>query len=287
MQITILGKSGFIGSNLVNLFESQGHDIIALDRLELVYPNAVLKTFEVSDVIINCIGSANVGFSYTNPNNDFESNVGVTQKFLQILRDHKLNHIKFINLSSAAVYGNPIRLPVNELDPILPLSPYGYHKLMSEILIKEYSDCFELKTISLRIFSAYGNGQKKLLLWDLHEKIQKAKDKIILFGIGNESRDFIHVADIAQQILLIIYNADFVGESINVANGVEVKISEIVDFYQKHYPKSFDYEFSGEERLGDPKNWCADISTMINWGYKQSIMIEQGIDNYIKHIFCE
>lgn len=281
MKIIILGSTGFIGSSLVKLFQLQGLEVLTLDKMYFSVCQIENGLFQPDDVIVNCIGSANVGLSYSNTSADFDSNVDVVRRVLDLLHEHDLKHIKFINLSSAAVYGNPLRLPVHESDSTLPLSPYGYHKLMSEILVKEYSNCFDLKTVSLRIFSAYGNGQKKLLLWDIHEKIQKSKDKIILFGTGNESRDFIHVEDIAQQILLAIDHANFNGEALNVANGVEVKISDVVEIYQELYPKNFIYEFNGEVRLGDPKNWCADISTMINWGYQSSIDIEQGIKNYI------
>ncbi len=283
----ILGSTGFIGSNLVRLLQNHGNDLITLERSDLSNKRKVVEAFKSSDVIINCIGSANVTFSYTFTKVDFESNVLLVRMFLEILRGYNLKHIKFINLSSAAVYGNPSKLPVKESDSTDPLSPYGYHKLIAEILLKEYSQSFGLKTVSLRIFSAYGNKQRKLLLWDLHEKIQKSNDKIILFGTGNESRDFIHIEDIAQQILLTITHAAFIGESINVANGTEVKTSEIVKLYQKYYPKKFDYEFNGEVRLGDPLNWCADISTVSKWGYKQSVLLEEGIDNYIKHIIVE
>jgi len=153
--------------------------------------------------------------------------------------------------------------------------------------LKEYSQCFGLKTLSLRIFSAYGNGQKKLLLWDLHKKIQNSNGNVVLFGTGKESRDFIHIEDFAQQILLAIDHAEFVGEAINVANGVEVKISEVVELYRKYYPQKFDYEFNGEERLGDPLNWCADVSIMKNWGYQNEIGIEQGIKDYINWAVCQ
>ncbi len=124
-------------------------------------------------------------------------------------------------------------------------------------------------------------GQKKLLLWDLHQKIRNSNGKISLFGTGNETRDFIHVDDIAQQILLAISNASFKGEAVNVGNGVGVKISEIVDFYHKYYPKKFEYDFNREVRLGDPLNWFADISTFKNWGYVQRINLFKGIKNYI------
>ncbi len=281
MKIIILGSKGFIGSNLVNLFQQQGHEIKTLTREEFMDNESFNMSLRNSDVVINCIGSANVGFSYTNTSEDYESNVGVVRTILEILREQNLNHVKFINLSSASVYGNPKQLPIKESDPIQPLSPYGFHKSIAELLLKEYSQCFGLKTLSLRIFSAYGNGQKKLLLWDLHEKIQNTNGNIVLFGTGNESRDFIHIEDIAQQILLVIHHAEFQGEAINVANGVEVKISQVVELYQKFYPLKFEYEFNGEERLGDPKNWCGDISIMRNWDYQSKVGIEQGIKSYI------
>ena len=287
MRLLILGNTGFIGSNLLKFYQGQGHEISALNRLEFSDPNKLLKTIETSDIIINCIGSANVGFSYSNTEEDFESNVGVVRTILEILRENRLNHVKFINLSSAAVYGNPTTLPVKETDSTQPLSPYGYHKFMAEWLLKEYSQCFGLKTLSLRIFSAYGSGQKKLLLWDLHEKIQNSVGNIVLFGTGNESRDFIHIEDIAHQILLAVDNADFVGEAINVANGVEVKISEIVELYLKYYPRKFNYEFNGEERLGDPLNWCGNIQKVKDWGYIQQFTIEKGINKYLEWCFLE
>lgn len=282
MNILITGSSGFIGSNLANLFRGQGHMVSNLNRLQLSNNECVIELFKTSEIIINCIGSANVGFSYSNTGEDFESNVVVVRGILELLREYKLNHIKFINLSSAAVYGNPIKLPIRDTDSTQPLSPYGFHKLMAELLLKEYSQCFGLKTISLRIFSAYGKGQKKLLLWDLHEKIQTSTDKIVLYGTGNESRDFIHIDDIAQQILLAIEHSDFNGIALNVANGVEVKISDVIELYQKFYPKKINYEFNGEVRLGDPLNWCADISTMQNWGYKQRVYLIDGIKSMIE-----
>ena len=287
MKITILGSQGFIGSNLVNFFRYQGHEIQTLSKEDLLDINILINAFEKSEVVINCIGSATVGYSYTNTGEAFESNVIIVGKVLEHLRQNSFQHIKFINLSSAAVYGNPENLPVKELDETKPMSPYGYHKLMSELLLKEYHHCFGLKTLSLRIFSAYGIGQKKLLLWDLHQKIRNSNGKICLFGTGNETRDFIHVDDIAQQIMLVISNASFKGEAVNVGNGVGVKILEVVDLYHKYYPKKFEYYFNGEVRLGDPFNWCADIALMRNWDYQNSVGMEQGIENYIKWAVCQ
>lgn len=287
MKILILGNKGFIGYNLGNLFAQQRHKIKTLCRVEFNNYETLSRSIVNATVLINCIGSANVGFSYMNTSEDFESNVETVRKILEVLREQNLKHVKFINLSSASIYGNPQQLPVKESHPIQPLSPYGFHKSMAELLLKEYSQCFGLKTLSLRIFSAYGNGQRKLLLWDLHEKIQNSNGRIVLYGTGNESRDFIHIEDIAQQISLAIDHADFSGESINVANGVEVKISEVVELYKKFYPKNFDFEFNGAERLGDPRNWCADISWMKNANYRPKFNIAAGVQSYINWIIEE
>ena len=285
MTIIIIGTNGFIGSNLLRLFRLKDFRTISVNSLDKSLIEINSKWFSEADVVINCIGSANVGFSYTNTRDDFTSNVGVVREILEILREKNFNHIKLINLSSAAVYGNPLRLPVKESDITQPLSPYGYHKIIAELLLKEYSQCFGFKSVSLRIFSAYGDGQKKLLLWDLHKKIQETNGKIILFGTGFESRDFIHVEDIAEQIILVIKNADFQGEAINIANGREVRVSDVVELYQKFYPYRFDYEFNGEVRLGDPLNWCADISIMNTWSYCTKVDLEYGIASYINSIF--
>ena len=132
------------------------------------------------------------------------------------------------------------------------------------------------------------------LLWNknvvvanyLHQKILNSNGEITLFGTGKESRDFIHIEDIYQQLILAIENSRFEGESVNVANGKEVYIKDIVEIYKKHYPKSFSYQFNGENRPGDPLNWCADISIMRKWGYRNEIGIEQGIENYIDWAVC-
>ena len=91
------------------------------------------------------------------------------QKILVAIRDRN-SSCKFINFSSAAVYGNPKFLPITENSVCKPLFPYGFHKLQSELLLTEYYNFFGLKTCSLRVFSAYGPLLKKQLFWDLYQK---------------------------------------------------------------------------------------------------------------------
>jgi dTDP-glucose 4,6-dehydratase/UDP-glucose 4-epimerase len=136
------------------------------------------------------------------------------------------------------------------------------------------------------VFSAYGIGQKKLLFWDLYKKfISYPNHKFLkLFGTGHESRDFIYIDDIAQQIDLIVNNAVFKGEVYNVANGIEVSIQEVALTMRDFLQSDKEIVFQDINRLGDPMNWCADISNLINWGYCQSVSLRQGIELYCEWI---
>jgi UDP-glucose 4-epimerase len=292
----VIGSLGFLGTNISSHFESKGLHVFSCDFLDFrnkenyfrinPFNSDYLEIFDKHqfDFVINCAGSANVGASIENPFFDFDSNVNVVSKILgAIYKTHPKT--KFINISSAAVYGNPPSLPVKTeyAENANPISPYGVHKRISEILLKSYFDSFNIPTCSLRVFSAYGNGQKKLLMWDLFQKFQDdAFDTIELFGTGNETRDFIHIEDILQQIELVIKYAPFNGESINIANGEAIKISEIAAIFQNHLNSNKSIKFNNIVREGDPLNWCADISELVQWGYKQDVNLKTGIMLYIK-----
>lgn len=280
-NVLLFGSKGFLGSSLMRLWD--GNLCIPIESLVELAGNGL----ENVDFIINCAGASSVPSSFLNPSNDFEKNVLLVKNILEIIRLSGNNNIRFINLSSAAVYGNPKKLPIKETDTCIPISPYGSHKMIAEELCRYYHDCFGIKTLTVRVFSAYGIGQRKMLLWDLHQKILNSNGEVTLFGTGNESRDFIHTEDIYRQLILAIENSKFDGEAVNVGNGKEVYIKDIVEIYKEHYPKSFSYQFNGENRPGDPLNWCADISIMRNWGYRNEIEIEQGIENFINWAVCQ
>jgi dTDP-glucose 4,6-dehydratase/UDP-glucose 4-epimerase len=295
LKLLIIGSHGFLGSNISSHFEFLGHDVFFCDFLDIrneknyfrinPFKSDYLEIFENHqfDLVINCAGSANVGASMEDPFFDFDLNVNVVSKILGAI--YKTNkETKLINISSAAVYGNPIDLPIRteQAEHAIPISPYGVHKRMSEVLLKYYYDAFNIPTCSLRVFSAYGNGQKKLLMWDLFQKFQNDEsDMIELFGTGNETRDFIHLDDILQQIELVIKHASFNGESLNIANGRAVKISEIAAIFQNHLNSNKSIKFNNIVREGDPLHWCADIETLKSWGYTQTLRLNEGIKQYI------
>ena len=289
MKILIIGSKGFIGSHCVDYFESRGFEVFRADVDELACSNFYKINRQNSDyslpfqenkfdVCINASGSAHVGFSFEKPSKDFELNVVNVQKILVAIRDFN-NNCKFINFSSAAVYGNPQFLPIKENSPCKPLSPYGFHKLQSELLLTEYHKFFGLKTCSLRVFSAYGPGLKKQLFWDLYQK-SLIGDEILLFGSGNETRDFIYIDDLLQIIDLVIQHSPFQGSVYNVANQVETTIAAAAQVFINEFSPEKKVVFNGQVKVGDPNNWIADIETVNNYGFKPQFNLHLGLKKY-------
>ncbi len=293
MKILIIGSKGFIGSHCTEHFENKQHSVFQADitnenKENYTYLEKENTNFEQLfitqkyDICINATGSANVAFSFQNPFIDFNLNVANVSKILDTIYKHN-KECKFINFSSAAVYGNPEYLPIDENHPLKPISPYGLHKLQSEKLLYEYSKFFGLKTISLRVFSAYGEGLKKQLFWDLYQKSLK-NNKIELFGTGKETRDFIYIKDLVRAIDLIIQNEEFNGNQINVVNGEEITINEAVSVFFNAFNKNVKFEFSGDVKRGDPTNWKADIKKLQEISYTKKHTLKAGLTNYAKWI---
>ena len=295
MKYLIIGSKGFIGQWAVKYYQDQqdiavyGCDVVVdyeADNYFLI--DASNASFEhifrshQFDACINCSGAASVPDSLKHPSRDYELNTHNVFKLLTAIKEHS-PACKFVNLSSAAVYGNPESLPIAEAQRLAPVSPYGRHKLMAEMILSEFSDFYDIPTVSLRIFSAYGEGLTKQLFWDLHQKASGSA-AISLWGTGRESRDFIHVYDLVRVIDLVIKQADFKGEAINAANGEEIYIEDAVGTYYSNFDEKVVHGFSGQGRKGDPSNWVADISTIRGYGYEQSISFEEGMARYYQWI---
>lgn len=293
MKILIVGSKGFIGSHCVDYF-SKEHEVWECDVImdytssRYIPIDAVDSDFQEIfqqhkfDVCINCSGAASVPFSLEKPFNDFKLNTLNVFKLLEAIR---LNapECKFITMSSAAVYGNPEALPIVETQKRMPVSPYGFHKVMAEMICEEYYRFWGIKTCCLRIFSAYGPRLKKQLFWDMYNKVTTQKN-LVLWGTGKESRDFIYINDLVRIIALVIEKGEFNGKVYNAANGEKRRISEVAELFVKLLGTNTAISFNNEVRKGDPLNWEADISKIKELGYKPSYSLEQGIEEYIRWI---
>jgi UDP-glucose 4-epimerase len=294
MKVLVIGSEGFIGNHCVNHFmraggwEVSGIDILTKPSGQYNYFKAfphntsheeIIKDVR-PDVCIYSVGSANVSQSVLNPVSDFEANAVHTYYVLNSLRLHA-PHCRFINISSAAVYGSPGKLPVNEQSEIKPVSPYGWHKYYSELIASQFHVLYKMNTCSIRPFSVYGPGQNKLLFWDIYQKSLQNKE-ISLYGTGDESRDFLFIRDLAKGIELLANKAAMQGEVYNAGSGKETTIRDAAILFAERIKKEFSIKFTGDEKPGDPKNWRADISLIKQLGFEPATSLSEGLDLYAK-----
>ncbi len=300
-KVIITGANGFIGRTLTEYMASKGHTVMGwdiapigsedsagnyrqVDMTSLSETETALSEFP-PDIIIHCAGSANVSDSVANPDRDFELNVGITHNLLYAMHRRELNKTRLVYLSSAAVYGNPKLLPISETDEVHPISPYALHKSMCEDMCRYFVENHGFDIRIARIFSAYGQGLKKQIFWDMYQKYRKT-GKLEMYGDGTESRDFIHIDDLKQALYLIATETTSTHMIINVANGEEITIRRITEIFADHMgiPDSA-ISFNGIKRIGDPHNWCADISRLSDAGYESRMDIDSGIRSYCEWVW--
>lgn len=293
-KVLVTGASGFIGNKISELFCQRGYSVLGWDRIASlgVFPvecvdledlNAVvyqLNGFQ-PDIIIHCAGSADVGKSVQDPEADYHGNVTLTHNLLFAMYKLKMVNTRFVFLSSAGVYGNPIQLPITEDMPLNPMSPYAVHKVMCEDLCTYFVKNYSMDIKIARIFSSYGAGLKKQIFWDMYNKAQST-GYLDMFGTGNESRDYIHVADVVQALYLLA-TKNSKEMVFNVANGEEVTIRQATELFASLVNVDQDkITFNGVVREGDPLNWRASINRMQELGYQKTVCMKDGLAEYVQ-----
>jgi UDP-glucose 4-epimerase len=288
-RILITGAAGFLGSQIAHHFVTQGWSVTGIDRtIPSQKPSWPLENFAFNapdfsaflkdfspDAVVHAAGGASVGASVEHPAQDFANGPQLTMTVLNALRNAGLAP-KVIFLSSAAVYGQPDKLPVSEQTPCSPLSPYGYHKKISESLCREFFELYGIPSASLRIFSAYGAGLKKQVVWDLCRKVA-AGGEVILQGTGHETRDFIHAKDVSRAVEVVLERGELRGGIYNVASGTETSIRELAQEILAAMRADATLKFDGKVPEGNPLNWRADISRLSSLGFSPSVSLKQGI----------
>jgi UDP-glucose 4-epimerase len=295
----VTGAGGFLGSHICRYFFENGAQVIGIDsfpefkmqndcdglseRHVMTLPDKrfgeMLRETK-PDMVIHCAGSASVPFSLKEPYADFKGNAAVTAFVLESIWKESPDSF-FVLFSSAAVYGNPEKLPVCESAVCSPISPYGYHKYFCELIVEQYSKLWNIRSAVIRIFSAYGERLQKQVVYDLTQKFGDLGPEVIeLFGTGEETRDFIHAEDVARAVFCIVEkNATGV---FNVASGTELKIVELARLIRNTVGSSKTIRFNGKIRQGDPLKWCADIRKLKELGFEPKISIDDGVRNYCK-----
>lgn len=229
-------------------------------------------------IVVHASGPSSVPASLADPAGDFANSVPVLLNVLEAVRRHA-PACRIVFLSSAAVYGNPAGLPVDEAAATAPISPYGHHKLMCESLLKEFYAVYALQSCAVRIFSAYGQGLRRQVLWDICWQAL-TQPVVKLMGSGAESRDFVHAEDIAQGIMAVIARANFDAQAYNLATGVETRIDALAQLLIGALGKRIAVEFTGVARTGDPARWRANIDRLCALGYVPKMTIQEGAAAY-------
>lgn len=295
-SVVITGANGFLGTYVARRFKANGWYVVGVGRsapgadlhpsvsryVHLALPDSGFRQvlFDCQPtVLVHCAGRSSVPLSVQDPAGDYASGPVLVAEMLEHLRLY-CPRTRFVFLSSAAVYGNPAALPVREDAPPAPVSPYGYHKWQGEQLCAMYARLYGLPTASLRIFSAYGPGLRRQVLWDVCGKVA-SRAVAHLEGTGRESRDFIHAEDVTAAVHLVAQEAAMTGEAYNLATGHETTIAALAQLVGRLLAPQCRIQFSGRASAGKPLNWRADISKIAALGFRPSVPLEEGLADFV------
>lgn len=181
-------------------------------------------------------------------------------------------------VSSAAIYGDQGDVDLVEGNSHTPISPYGFHKAMAEQLCDSYSRFFGLRISIVRLFSVYGDGLRKQLLWDAANKFTNGERRF--FGTGHELRDWIHVEDAARLLAAAALKPQ---RTLEVYNGGHEKLttSQILTLLAGQFSADIRPEFTGETHSGNPRRLTSDSRhTMDQLCWTPSTSIEDGLRAY-------
>lgn len=278
MKILVTGHKGYIGSHVYNDLVRLGHNTVGIDLKD---GQDILHCLpdEHFDFVFHFAALPRVEYSVKNPSYTLKQNVLITSVLLEWAKNHGVK--RFIFSSSSAALG----------DGTGPKSPYGLHKLISEMECKLYSDLYDLDTVCLRYFNAYSENQKyggsystAICAW--MEMIRR-KMPLRFDGDGEQTRDLVHVEDISNANIFLmqnkISNPDSVlgGKIFDVGSGQSVSMKYIKNFIDRNHLVEWNH---APERKGDVKHTLADISELKKYGWEPQVTIEEGLERCFKRV---
>ena len=272
----VTGGQGFIGQNVVKLTGGVSFDLAS--GLDIRDIDALRANIEQGQEIFHLAAKISVPESFENEREYFETNVIGLKNLVEIAKE-KNNKIVFS--SSAAVYGNTSFM-VNEDGKVGPLSPYASNKLEGENILKESG----LNAVCLRYFNVYGPGQSSAYAGVITNFINKAKkgEDLIIFGDGNQVRDFVHVEDVARANLLAmkyLENTKDGFQIFNIGSGEEVTIRELAQMIIDLTGSKSKIVYA-KPRQGDIYYSCADITkAKAKLDFSPKINLKKGLEDLI------
>ena len=303
----ITGVAGFIGSNLAEELLKRGEKVIGIDcftgyysrklkekNLETIIKEKNFNFIEANllemdlvdlltgvDYIYHQAAQAGVRSSWgSNFDIYTDNNIRLTQQLLEAARESKIK--KFIYASSSSVYGDTDQLPMKESNYLQPVSPYGVAKLAAENLCYLYWKNFSVPTISLRYFTVFGERQRPDMAFHIFIKAILQGEKLIIFGDGEQSRNFTYVSDIVEANILAALS-DIEGEIFNVGGaGERVTLNQTLDIMEEIIGKNARREYK-EVAKGDVRHTEADESKIRKrLDYQPKIGLREGLEREIQ-----
>ena len=301
MKTLITGGAGYIGSHVVKQLGEKGYDILTVDNLSTGHKEAVLygkleildlsdkeKLKEViknfsPDAVMHFAASIEVAESVKNPLKYYRNNTANTLNLLEVLKELGID--KFIFSSTAAVYGEPENVPIKETESLNPINPYGKSKAFVENILKDMSNAYGFRYVSLRYFNVAGadpegrigesHNPETHLIPLILKTAKGERENIKIFGTdyptpdGTAIRDYIHVEDLANAHIVALEYLLNGGESdvFNCGYGHGYSVREVVEAAKKVTGIDFPVEET-DRRPGDPAILVADNSKLLkklNW----------------------
>ncbi len=293
MKILVVGGAGYIGSHMVVRLLEEEADATTLDNLSGGYRDSVLggafiegdladiefldKVFSENkfDAVMHFASFIEVGESIHSPAKYYRNNVTNTQNLLDAMVKHGVLH--FIFSSTAATFGEPEYIPIDEKHPMLPINPYGRTKLMVEQMLADYDQAYGLKSISLRYFNAAGAdpetriGERHVpethLIPLVLQVASGRRESISIFGQDYDTpdgtciRDYIHICDLCEAHWLAIKSlqASNATAAYNLGNGNGFSVKEVIESASKVTGVDIPVVVA-ERRTGDPARLVADAT---------------------------
>ncbi len=297
----IVGGAGYIGSHMTLMLHELGHQVIVVDNLSTGFEDAVIGAELICadiqdyamldqlfkgrdiDVVMHFAAHIDVGESVRDPFKYYRNNVVATQTLLECMVANEINN--FVFSSTAAIFGEPEYVPIDETHPKSPINPYGHSKLIVEQMLESYDQAYGLKSICLRYFNAAG-ADPKTRLGERHDPethliplvLQAAsgrRESISIFGDDYDTmdgtcvRDYIHILDLCKAHLLAteyMLQKSASGQ-FNLGNGSGYTVKQVIDTVKKVTNKNLNVNLA-TRRDGDPAKLVADATLAkqtLNW----------------------
>lgn len=302
MNILITGGAGFIASHLADELVNYAKKIVLFDNLSTGFLENInhllknskdrvrfikgdLRDFKTClnitksiDIVFHLGAQINPVKAVEDPFYDFAVNAMGTLNMLEASHRNGVN--KFI-YASTNIYGDPKYLPIDENHPINLLSPYAASKLSGEAYCIVYNNSYNLNTVRLRFTNVYGPRQRSIKSKSgvISIFLERALNKkpLIIFGDGNQTRDFVYVSDVVNALIKAAENENASGEVFNIGWGVETSVIELARMIIELVDKKLKIIY-GKPRAADFKRCKIDISKAKNLlGYKPKVGLKEGL----------